>query len=742
MITFKRFGVNMGNLGNQILQYMTLIGFSKKYDCDFVLPPWKYSQYFKIPAPEGSVGTIDIDLQEPQFHYTPEWWEVHREDFKTKNVNITGWLQSEMYWEHCRGEVLKRFEFKDEFRESVINKMPSNTFSKSTIAISIRRGDYVGNSNYELLPIKFYLLALIEHFPDFRENYNIVIFTDDFAYAKIHFQCLPNVFYADMLNDIEQLCLGVNCDNFIIANSTFSWVMANLGEKPNSKVIRPNFLFAGQLKKENQEWSFYPERWTVLDHKIKYLDLRDVTFTIPVKFDSKDRMDNANLSIKLLRHDFDTNIIVGEQGHHRFEYLKDTCRYINFSHLKVFHRTKMLNDMAGDCRTPIVVNWDCDVAMSPLQLIEAAHAIRTKKAEMVYPYDGRFARVNRARWYRVIDAKNDVGMFQSTQFNGMGERDPKSVGGAIMYDCQAFIRGGMENENMISYGPEDAERYDRFSALGVRIHRVPGVLYHFDHILGVDSGVSHPYFNANKKELEKIRSLDYDQLRAYVDGWDWAKKYTPLYYESILEESVKSREVVFVELQGMGILKKGMSITDAGCALGAWGYGLSGDYDETYNYRGIDFGVPTDNLVIPNGRYIDFDLRTPLPKGIARTDLCLCLEVAEHLEPEYADQLIDNLCALSDIVLFSAAIPGQGGINHLNEKWQSFWGYKFAGRGYFPFHKDIRKYIFNNQKVGVWYRQNLVVYVKQCDEIGTYPLDFVHPEMYNNLMRHYQIIKE
>lgn len=77
------------------------------------------------------------------------------------------------------------------------------------------------------------------------------------------------------------------------------------------------------------------------------------------------------------------------------------------------------------------------------------------------------------------------------------------------------------------------------------------------------------------------------------------------------------------------------------------------------------------------------DLRMPLDELLLkRCDLAICFEVAEHIEEEYANVFIDNLCSLSDRILMSAAHPGQGGRHHVNcQKWE-YWFYKFTAKGY------------------------------------------------------------
>lgn len=744
MIFFQKFGVH-GRWGNQLFQLASLLGFSKKYNAPFTVQPWQYAQYFDSEIPQGHHPAMDIELNEPVFHFTPEWWDVHVQDYKDKNVNITGWLQSFKYFGHCKDDVKRMFKFKQPIIDQVYERY-KEAFTKPVIAISIRRGDYVANPNYTLLPIKYYLIALLENFPDFREKYNIIIFTDDFNYARLHFKCLTNVWYADNLADIappevSQLTLGTLADHFIIANSTFSWWMAYLGEGHTSKVIRPTHIFAGELAKTHFTWDHYPEHWIELNHKEKRIDLNNVTFTIPVKFDTKDRKENLDIALKLLLHDFDTNIIVGEQGHHRFKYTEGVCRYVQFQEMERFHRTKMLNDMAAMSRTPIVVNYDADVVIPPLQIVEAANAILNGGVKMCYPYDGAFARVPRKEWMSKINEYSDVGMFGKMVFRGMEPHDAKSVGGCIMWDTQAFMAGGMENENFISYGPEDVERYERFQKLGYMIGRVQGALYHFDHILAADSSITQPFFRANKEELEKIRAMSYDDLLNYVQSWPWSKKYMPSYYESISEDVIKSRDAVFAVLREWGVIDDRTQIVDFGCGLGAWGKDLK-------RYWGIDFGVPEDKLVIPKDNYIDHDLRIPVPPAFPKKHLALCLEVAEHIEEQYADVLIDSLCGTADTILFSAAIPGQGGVNHFNEQWQSYWIEKFVKRGYWP-KSGFRDVTVNNKQIAVWYRQNMILFVKDAEYVPYHPIeqkefeefDFIHPQMYLNLMRHHRIMK-
>jgi hypothetical protein len=78
-----------------------------------------------------------------------------------------------------------------------------------------------------------------------------------------------------------------------------------------------------------------------------------------------------------------------------------------------------------------------------------------------------------------------------------------------------------------------------------------------------------------------------------------------------------------------------------------------------------------------------------------------------------SDTLVANLTRHSDKVLFSAATPGQGGENHINEQTPEFWRLLFAKRGYRPFDL-IRPAIKGNRAVESWYRRNVLLYVAEA----------------------------
>ena len=174
------------------------------------------------------------------------------------------------------------------------------------------------------------------------------------------------------------------------------------------------------------------------------------------------------------------------------------------------------------------------------------------------------------------------------------------------------------------------------------------------------------------------------------------------------------------------------SAIDVGCGAGTWTsklmdcgvsdvLGIDGDY------------VNLDLLRIPRAAFQAWDLRKPIAID-RRFDLAVCLEVAEHLPPKRAGGLVEDLVKLAPVVLFSAAIPGQGGVNHINERYLSYWANLFAARDY-VLVDIIRPAIWNDEKCDGCYRQNAVLFVHKENPLSRLQVasgvDYVHPYLLN-----------
>ena len=141
------------------------------------------------------------------------------------------------------------------------------------------------------------------------------------------------------------------------------------------------------------------------------------------------------------------------------------------------------------------------------------------------------------------------------------------------------------------------------------------------------------------------------------------------------------------------------SVIDIGCGPGNWLAALrERGVADIFGVDQNDYGT---NLRIPRDFFSVADLNVPFHSE-RKFDLVICMEVAEHLPPESAPVFINSLTALGDVILFSAAIPFQGGTDHRNEQWPEYWRLLFATHGFVPVD-CIRPRVWDNDDVAWWY---------------------------------------
>jgi SAM-dependent methyltransferase len=181
------------------------------------------------------------------------------------------------------------------------------------------------------------------------------------------------------------------------------------------------------------------------------------------------------------------------------------------------------------------------------------------------------------------------------------------------------------------------------------------------------------------------------------------------------------------------------SVLDVGCGIGTWlkvaqSRGIS-------DIRGIEGSWLDPSKLQVEPHFLETrDLEKSFDLG-RRFDLVICLEVAEHISGSAADHFIASLTHHAPVVLFSAAIPYQGGDHHVNEQFLPYWVERFSRFNFRPLDL-IRGKIWNDQAILWWLRQNVVLFAEQelvarderlrraADESAAYPLSLVHPDVY------------
>lgn len=155
------------------------------------------------------------------------------------------------------------------------------------------------------------------------------------------------------------------------------------------------------------------------------------------------------------------------------------------------------------------------------------------------------------------------------------------------------------------------------------------------------------------------------------------------------------------------------SVLDVGCGPGVWLaewrrrgvrdiVGVDGDY------------VPDNALAIPPNAFRPSDISQSFDLE-RRFDIVECLEVAEHVPATHSETLIANLCRHGDLIMFSAAIPGQGGRFHVNEQPYEYWRSKFSARGYAVFD-SARRPVIGSKQIEPWYRFNTFLFANETGQ--------------------------
>ncbi len=189
-------------------------------------------------------------------------------------------------------------------------------------------------------------------------------------------------------------------------------------------------------------------------------------------------------------------------------------------------------------------------------------------------------------------------------------------------------------------------------------------------------------------------------------------KYNAVFFDYVDEGALRSARVLVPILYSH--LKPG-SVLDVGCGRGGWLriwrdagcpaiQGIDGDY------------VDRNRLHIGSEEFRPANLSDGFALG-RRFDVVQCLEVAEHVRRDCAGRLIDSIVAHGDVVLFSAAQPGQGGTQHINERPLEYWRDLFAVRGYRAYD-CIRPLLRSETSVEPWYRYNPVLYANERGQRG------------------------
>ena len=271
----------------------------------------------------------------------------------------------------------------------------------------------------------------------------------------------------------------------------------------------------------------------------EYVSLKEATFIIPLRIETDDRMRNIITTLIYLLRNFDTNIIVKEfDSTSTFEQsvlpqlqqaltedeLKNLVHVFEQTEDYIFHRTRLLNDMTMMATTPIVVNYDSDIILPKHVYKQAVDLImngfsnpdfpdaKPEPIKVVYPYG--YGDYQRQVFFDDEQASNFVNSnFNFLAFTNTRPWDAK-FGFCQFFDREEYIRLGLENENFVSYGYEDDERYNRFNQLS-HVARIDDAIYHLEHKRTSNSWFNNPHIEENRSLFEYLSRMSPENLLKY-----------------------------------------------------------------------------------------------------------------------------------------------------------------------------------------------------------------------------------
>jgi len=259
----------------------------------------------------------------------------------------------------------------------------------------------------------------------------------------------------------------------------------------------------------------------------------DLTFLIPIRIETEDRLRNVISSVSYLLRNIPAKVIVKEVSNHptfRFRALPEIRKYANTDNLTFlfeenndpfFCKSKVLNDLLVESDTKVVANYDADCILPISSYHQAYSAINDDQVDVVYPYGcGVY------QWRAEYNPEVYEEFVQSLDTSVLDKRKVlynSTIGWVQFVNRQKYIQSYMMNENFISWGCEDSEFYYRMSFLGNRIARIDNYVYHLEHSRTFNSWFSNPNFNSNNNLWNAIKTFDRNQMVSYYESQEYYK---------------------------------------------------------------------------------------------------------------------------------------------------------------------------------------------------------------------------
>lgn len=263
----------------------------------------------------------------------------------------------------------------------------------------------------------------------------------------------------------------------------------------------------------------------------------NLTFLIPFKIESEDRVRNLITILTYLLSKFDATVLIKECDYQpkfaqiiepalvtRFGKVPDKLQYFYEEQTQpFFHKTKILNDLLEESKTKVVCNYDVDALLPESSIFKSYEMIEKEISDFVYPYGCGVYQISVKYNQEIFEnfIQSDMNLDYLNQHSFLNN---STVGWCQFASRKKYIESFMMNENFYAWGPEDCEFYYRLNFLGNKVDRINDCIYHLEHTRSNDSWFSNPMWQQNTNLWNWIRQQSKESLLKYFNNQDYVKR--------------------------------------------------------------------------------------------------------------------------------------------------------------------------------------------------------------------------
>lgn len=220
MITCKNM---QGRAGNNLFQIAAVVSLAlDNNDTYGFSSSWIYKNDFPLTNCFYDSFPSGLEWKESGFAYSPIPYQP--------NLDIVAYVQSYKYFDHNRGII-----------QGLLTPKSGHGIKLGYTAIHYRAGDYINNNAYINLGMDYYNRAM-----EIAKTPKYLVLSDDIPRARGMF-IGPQFEFSEGKSVIEDMKLGISCENSIMSNSSFSWWISYLNKFPSKIVVAPQNWFGPAL---------------------------------------------------------------------------------------------------------------------------------------------------------------------------------------------------------------------------------------------------------------------------------------------------------------------------------------------------------------------------------------------------------------------------------------------------------------------------------------------------------------